>query len=46
MKSLEHKLLIKDEPEKIADEIKEKLGIFKNQEMSRFSDDEYPKTQT
>jgi len=35
-----------EKEEKIADEIKEKLGIFKNQEMSRFSDDEYPKTQT
>ena len=29
--------------EKIADDIKEKLGIFKNQEMSHFTDDEYPK---
>lgn len=35
-----------EKEEKIAEEIKEKLGIFKNQEMSRFTDDEYPKTQT
>src|SRR3989344_685407 len=32
-----------DKEEKIADDIKEKLGIFKNQEMSHFTDDEYPK---
>ncbi len=35
-----------EKEEKIAEEIKEKLGIFKNQETSRFTDDEYPKTQT
>jgi len=31
-----------EKEEKIAGEIMEKLGIFKNQEMSHFMDDEYP----